>query len=87
MNYGVCINNMFLNFRGFDFRDIHLFLFGFLRMYFGMFGVSCIINCYFEYGTRILCIFCIYEDFLKVCLYIFSKVSQKCEQFSYELFF
>ena len=28
-----------------------------VRMYFGIYGVFCIINCYFEYGIRILCIF------------------------------
>ena len=56
-------------------------------MYFGIVGVFCIISCYFEYRTRILCIWlymetwfkCIFEHFFKT----FPNKSQKCEQFSY----
>ena len=33
------------------------FIFPKVRMHFGMFGLFCIINCYFEYSIRILRIF------------------------------
>ena len=64
----------------------------FVRMRFGVFGVFCIINCYFEYRIRILCIFCRPDHNLKILLniffsFIFLKMSQKCEQISYDFFF
>ena len=31
--------------------------------------------------------FCIYEDILKICFNMFGNISQKCEHFSYEIFF
>ena len=47
------------------------------RMYFGIFGVFCTINCYFAYVYRILCIFCIYDHILKM---FFEVVVQKCRR-------
>ena len=53
-----------------------------------IFGLICIINCYFACVYRILCHFLyIYEHILKICFWIFRKFSQKCAQFPYELFF
>ena len=48
-----------------------------LEMYVLNFGV------FIELGV----IFCIYEHFSKIFYSIFRKMSQKCEQLSYELFF
>ena len=58
------------------------------RKYFGIFGVLCIINRYFEYRIRILCIWlymgtsvkCIFEHLFH---HFLKTNSQKCEQFSY----
>ena len=43
------------------------------RMYLGIVGVLCSINCYFEYGIRIRCIFCIYEHNMNIIFDIFRK--------------
>ena len=53
--------------------------------------VICIINCYFGCDYRILCRFLYIwrylKDILKIFLNISWKMSQKCKQCSYELFF
>ena len=46
----------------------------------------CIINCYFWLLIGFGVVFCIYQDIFKAFLEIFWKMSQKCEQFPYELF-
>ena len=57
------------------------------RMYFG--NSWCIFYYRFDILNTFIgfCVFfCIYDHNLKICLNIFSKMSQKCDQFSYELF-
>ena len=53
-------------------------------------SVFCTIHCYFEYDIRILCIFLHMRTYFNDSVQHFSTknrtLSQKCEQFSYELF-
>ena len=50
------------------------------------FGCFCIIHCYFNAFIGFCVVFCIYEHVLNIFLGMSGKMSQKCEQFSYELF-
>ena len=52
------------------------------RIYFGMFGIFCTINWYFEYDIRILCLFLFIWSWK---MWFFEKILQKCEQISYEI--
>ena len=70
MNYGVLIYN-----------KIKMWILGFVRcvrkfrMYFGISAVFCTINCYFEYRTRIRCIFLyIGSDFKDIFEHFFKNI-------------
>ena len=59
--------------------EVFLFVFesvGFSEMYFCIFGVSCILNCYFYAFIRFCVFFCIYEHILKM----FSTIVGKCPE-------
>ena len=60
-----------------------------VRKYFGVVGVFGATNCYFEYRVQILCVWLYTGTWFKTnvghVLTCFQKMSQMCEQFSYEL--
>ena len=48
------------------------------RKYFGIFGIFCIINRYFEYRIRIRCIWLYLGTWFKICFYVFWDLFKKC---------
>ena len=102
MSYRNCIYNkkscllflIFITFEHFRFSmsSLQIFLvfvecFGFVEIQFGVFGVLCITNCCFECVYRIRCTFLYIGTDSEDMFQHFWKMSQKCEQFSYEILF
>ena len=91
MNYGTYINNKIIFWNWWTFSIVSFyFLQKYLvfKMLFCIVGVFCIINWYFEYRSRIRCIWLYMGTCFNLCdiFDIFQNMSRKCEQFSYELF-
>ena len=57
-----------------------------LEVYVCIFGVVCIVNCYFNAFLGFCVIFNICDDILKMFSH-YWKHAQKCEQCSYDMFF